>query len=231
MKYKSIIFDLDDTLYDYQSTHKYALKKTLEICSENTGLSIEKIKEAYNSARASVHMNLLHTAASHNRVLYFQKMLELLACDFILSRALYDVYWDSFIEKMELHHGVEELLTMLNSNSVKIGILTDLTTHIQLRKLEKLGISKFVDGFVSSEEVGCEKPSASMYLTILNKLDSKPSEALMVGDSYSKDIDGALAIGMDAIWLKDQSLELNEGVVNVKTIPEVMEVLLCAQKQ
>ena len=78
MKYKGLLLDIDNTLYDYNITHKYAFSKVVEYCIKSFSIEKNEIINGYVIARKKVHIELSETASSHNRLLYFQKMLEIL---------------------------------------------------------------------------------------------------------------------------------------------------------
>ena len=80
-----------------------------------------------------------------------------------------------------------------------LGILTDLTAHIQYRKLEALEISDFFDMIITSEEAGEDKPSDKMFNLLFEKTKNNPDELLMIGDSQEKDIAGAQKHGINTI--------------------------------
>ena len=103
---------------------------------------------------------------------------------------------------MKLGKGVLNILKELKKRDIKTAIVSDLTTHIQLRKLQKLGINNYIDILVTSEEAGSEKPHSIMFLLTLNKLGLKPSDALMVGDNTVANIEGANSVGLDTVLIK-----------------------------
>ncbi len=112
-----------------------------------------------------------------------------------------------------------------------MGIVSDLTTHIQLRKIHKLGLSQYVDVLVTSEEAGSEKPHAIMFLLALNKLDVSPHEAIFVGDNPINDIEGANAVRMDSVLIK-RGPHARKGMKDyrkpdfvVKDIDEILGIL------
>jgi putative hydrolase of the HAD superfamily len=85
-------------------------------------------------------------------------------------------------------------------------IVTDMTTHIQIRKIARLGIAPYITHLVTSEEVGAEKPNRRMFETAVGKLGVEIERCLMLGDSLTKDVEGARAAGMTAhlIILSDE---------------------------
>ena len=68
---------------------------------------------------------------------------------------------------MKLRKGVLKVQKELKEQRIKTAVVSDLTTHIQLRKMDKLRISKYIDFLVTSEEAGSEKPHAVMFLLAL----------------------------------------------------------------
>jgi len=67
-------FDLDDTLFDYQTVHDKTLIKLFDRISKITNTPVEMVKLAFELAQKEVKKQLIGTAASHNRDLYFQKL-------------------------------------------------------------------------------------------------------------------------------------------------------------
>ena len=197
MRYKGLLLDIDNTLYDYSSTHKYAIDRVIEYCIGEFTLSTNSVIEAYSIARKKVHIELSETASSHNRLLYFQKMLELLNINSLeYSYIIYNIYWDNFIEYMKPFDGIYKLLEKYKN---KICLVTDLTAHIQYRKIKKLKLEKYCTYVVTSEESGKEKPHPYMFMLALHKLNMKHDEVCMIGDSFKKDIFGASNLDIDAI--------------------------------
>lgn len=224
MKYKGILLDLDDTLYNYQHAHEKAQENMLNKCVEITSFEKELLGKVFNSARNATHRDLQHTASSHNRVLYYVKMLEILKVDTTFALDLYDAYWDCFLENMVLYKGVISTLQNLKDRNIKICIVTDLTTHIQLRKIKKMNLNRYVDYVVTSEEVGVEKPSKHMYLTALNKLKLQSEDVVMVGDNYKKDILGGENIGIESILFNNTSQDVKcKKIYQFSQLLEVMK--------
>ena len=71
---------------------------------------------------------------------------------------------------------------------------------MQFEKLERLGISHFFHGIVTSEEIGVDKPETKFFLRCAEKAGVLPEECLFVGDSIKYDIEGAGKSGMKAVW-------------------------------
>lgn len=202
---RAVIFDLDGTLYDYDTLDKEAFGQVQDLVLEQLGVSEEQSEEAFRRARQATKKNLGETATSHSRMLYFQKTLEYLDIrPLYLALEMYEVYWGVFLQKMELYPGVKKFLDALHEKYIRVAICTDLLAHIQHRKLKALKMTDDVDCLVTSEEAGAEKPSAKIFELCLEKLRLYPKEVCFVGDNFEKDVKGAAAAGMRVIWFNSK---------------------------
>lgn len=202
MNYKGLLLDLDNTLYDYDAAHAIALKESLKVFSAQFGLTERDALLAYEKAKSDNQIQLTLTAASHNRLFYFQRMLESIgAFDVKTTLKLDAAYWDVFYEAMVPDPYVVDFLS---ENHLPKCIITDFTAEPQYKKLIKLGIDPWIDHMVTSEEAGVEKPHPFIFMRALSKLGLKPEACLMIGDSYKKDCLGAQALGIDSIYYKGQ---------------------------
>ena len=198
--FKGVLLDIDNTLYDYSTCHTAALEMVAQYCEDKLEIDHDKICAAYSKSRKAVHTELSGTASSHNRLLYFQRMLELLSMNAVAHNLdIYNIYWDTFLEKMVFSDGVKDVLDFLKERDV--CLVTDLTAHVQFRKIQKLKLFKYADFIVTSEEAGVEKPDRRIFELAMMKLNKKPTEVCMIGDNYEKDAVGAISLGIHTFWL------------------------------
>ena len=202
MRFAAAVFDLDDTLYDYKSLDPIAIRNVCNRIREvKQDVSYEHIQGILQKVRNIINKRLPDTAAGHNRILYFQMLLEELGCySSSLCLELYEIYWGMVLDKMVLRQGVIDFLDLLHYHGIRIAVCTDLTANIQHRKIVKLGLDQSIDVLVSSEEVGKEKPDQAMFLLCLEKLKLEASQCFFVGDSFNRDVMGAQNIGMFPVY-------------------------------
>ena len=220
-----VIFDIDGTLYSYIENHKRALKILCKFTEKNLNVSEEKFLEVYCEAREIIKSRLSDGGALHSRVLFFQTALELLGKNpFCHILEMYQIYWDSFLAEMKLFDGAAEFIYKLKDAGKKISVCTDMTAHIQYRKIERLGLNNFIDFMVSSEETGLEKPSPKMFELALKKMNLAAEEVAYFGDSPDRDIEGAAHVGIKPFWFLGEHAEtkINVDCIKFKNYSEVL---------
>lgn len=202
MALKAVIFDLDDTLYDYTSANEAAMDMMTKLAAGRFNMPAEVFLQTYRMEDRRLKRELPGTAANHNRLIIIQRMLERLRLPSIVEPLdLYDAYWGTLLHVIKPRPGVVEFLQELRANNIRCAICTDLTAHIQHRKLEVLGLAPYFDCIVTSEEVGADKPDPRMFRMCLKKLVVSPKEAIYIGDNFDRDIRGAHAAGIPPVWL------------------------------
>lgn len=198
-KYKYIIFDLDDTLLDFQDSEKKALKKIITL-----------YKLPYNSQTIACYKRI-------NDSLWYQLEEGLISREKVLktrfSLFLKEFHIDESGEKVEavyreyLNQGhttiihAYELLSNLSKQGYKLYIGTNGVGHTQRKRLKDSKLQRYFDHLFISEEIGYEKPNPLFFQHIFNTLNTNCNEDfLMIGDRLSSDIKGALNVGIDCIW-------------------------------
>ena len=144
-------------------------------------------------------------------------MLEImgLGSQVLLALDFEQTYWRTFLSNATLFDEVKELLDDIRLLGIPTAIVTDLTAQIQFRKLVYFGLDEFFDYVVTSEEAGADKPDSRPFNVALEKLQLKPENIWMIGDSASNDMVGAHRAGMYKIQ------KVHSGV-KVKTSPEAI---------
>ena len=200
MAFRAVFFDLDDTLYPYPPCNEAGKRAALEAARERGyEFDREEFEAFYQRGRRETKRELPGEAASHERFLYFEHALYEhtgTACPGD-AHALGSAYWEGYVEQMNLFEGVPETLDQLRDAGLDVAIVTNLTTHVQLRKLDALDLGDQVDLLVTSEQVGREKPHAAMFTVPLAELGLRADEVLMVGDDPGADVEGANAVGIE----------------------------------
>lgn len=206
----AILFDTDNTLYHYDPAHAAAMQAVRDKVSNTLGIPTEKFDQAFAEARKQVKSRLKHTAASHNRLLYMQRMLEIigLGSQVLLALDFEQTYWRTFLSHSVLFDDVKELLDDIRLLGIPTAIVTDLTAQIQFRKVVYFGLDRYFDYIVTSEEAGYDKPHEAPFQIALEKMRPQGNCIWMVGDNPVNDIHGARE-KINAVTLQ----KMHDGVV------------------
>lgn len=96
--------------------------------------------------------------------------------------------------------GMEEALTLVHSR-FPIGLVTNGSSDLQRLKLDQAGLTSAFEEVVVSGEVGVGKPTPAVFELVLDRMGAAPHGSVMVGDSWERDVEGALSVGMTACWI------------------------------
>jgi 2-haloalkanoic acid dehalogenase type II len=200
----TILFDLDDTLFDHAGTARAALAATAAARPTLQQVPVEDLYSRYSELLEELHPQVMtgrisYLAARHER---FQRLLapyEPAPTAVVVS----DLAEQHYAHYQQLRRPVVGALALLQAlkPAYKIGIVTNNRTAEQQEKLHHLGMSGLVDALITSEEVGVLKPDPRIYEVALARLGANPAETVMVGDNWQADVLGALAVGIRPLWL------------------------------
>lgn len=99
--------------------------------------------------------------------------------------------------------GAVDLVRRLRAADRRIGLLTNGPPDIQRLKLSQLGIEDCLGSVVISGEAGVGKPDPDAFALVLDELGASAHEAVMVGDSWTRDVEGAARVGLRSIWISN----------------------------
>lgn len=227
---KAILFDLDNTLYHYEPANEQAKRVVFKFLAKKLGRPEAEIKKHFTAARANTNRRLATQGSSHSRLLYLQGAFESITgrTNIQLTLQAEKIFWDAFLKSMRPRTGMLELIKFLKQSGIKIGVLTNLTAHIQMQKLVQLKLDHLIDFLITSEEAGVEKPAKQIFAYTLRKLHLHPSQVAMVGDDWEPDALGAKHAGMIPIFIDFKNQFGNKkikSVIIVKNLDEIKKLL------
>ena len=193
---KAILFDLDDTLVASSNAYGLAL----------AAVGIDPSHADYLHARSETKRMLGASPSSRHRLLYFKRMHEaqhgaavqpaaLLAQFAAYERHVAHCVADSFRALRRA-----PLLRTLAAQC-RLGVVTNETTRMQVSKWAAFDpAGSLFSAFVTSEEVGREKPDEMPFLIAAQRLRVEASACWFVGDDVLADVVPAARLGMRAFW-------------------------------
>jgi HAD superfamily hydrolase (TIGR01509 family) len=121
--------------------------------------------------------------------------------------------------------GIHEVVKSL-VGKVRLGVISNTRSHILIEETVKhLGLRECFETFVTSVSAGHRKPSPHIFRAVLDVWELPSEQVVMIGDSPSKDVVGAKAIGMKTIWLTTDAGETEAFKTDTiaKTLAGILE--------
>jgi putative hydrolase of the HAD superfamily len=204
---KAVFFDIDDTLYDTSGFAKLARKAALNAMID-AGLPLSH-DDAYTLLREIIkekgsnydrHLNVLT-----KRVFGEEKPL-LIAIGMI-------TYHNVKFALLRLFPETMSTLIHLKAHSYHLGVISNGLTIKQYEKLVRLGLHHFFDSVVTSQQANVEKPDIAIFEMAMEKMGCKAENSIMIGNSFSDDILGAINAGMSAVYLTPELKESEKDII------------------
>lgn len=117
--------------------------------------------------------------------------------------------------RFKLYGDVLPTLKLLKGRNLILGVISNVGENIEAI-CRKLGLVPYLDFYVTSFEVGSDKPRPGIFLAALERAQVKPVEAIYVGDQYDLDVVGARGVGIKAILL-----DRSNSFPNVSDCPRI----------
>jgi putative hydrolase of the HAD superfamily len=196
-----VVFDLDNTFYDYESAHEIALSVLFQDSRLSSNISVA---EVYKTARTNVKNRLGSSASSHSRLLYLAEYFSLLKIEFNTSDLLEleELYWGTFLSEIVAFPSSIKFVDELLAKEIDCALVTDLTAAIQYRKIETLDLVDKFQYVVTSEEAGGDKSTLLPWKLLDERTQLNTYSTIWyIGDS-KHDLNPSMRRPQDVAFLK-----------------------------
>ncbi len=205
MKYKHIFFDLDHTLWDFETNSHQTLQElyhTFDLSSRGVP-SFDAFYDTY-----VVHNDILWDRfrkgfINRNDLRYkrfSRALLDFKIGDERLSNALSDKFLEVLPTKTALFPYAVEVLEYLRDKKYPLHMITNGFEDTQWRKMRSSGIDHFFTHVITSEQAGSLKPYREIFDYAINKAAATATSSIMIGDALDLDITGAFNAGIDQVY-------------------------------
>ncbi|MBN2591102.1 MAG: HAD family hydrolase [Sedimentisphaerales bacterium] len=113
-------------------------------------------------------------------------------------------------------------------NKYKLALVTNGASDLQREKIDGSKLAKYFDVIVIAGDVGIRKPEPEIFNIVLSRIETKPNEAIMIGNALDSDIIGAQKAGIKTVWLNRKN-EINESDIKpdyeIKSINQLRLIL------
>ena len=199
----AVLFDLDDTLFDHWACTRAALVSLREQFPAFARVPAETLGDQHGRLLEELHLEVLagRLTVDEARVERFGRLLAL-AGDPAWRVAAADAaaaYRGAYLKHWRPVEGALGLLQAMRGRAVT-GVVTNNVANEQRLKIAACGFEPLLDAIVISEEVGVTKPDPRIFRIALEALGRPAAEAVMIGDAWQNDIEGARSAGIRPVW-------------------------------
>jgi 2-haloacid dehalogenase len=206
-RFDCILFDADNTIFDYVKSEAYALKEAFRIFGLPYSPGTLSIYAEVNEPLWKL-FERGEIDAEYIRDRRFGFLLERLGLSGD-SRALNETYLEALGSQTWEMEGAKELLESLQGG-YRLGIITNGLSRVQRKRFSLSRLARFFSAIVVSEETGFSKPDPRIFSAAMAMMGNPPKgKVLFVGDSLSADIAGAIAAGIPCCWFDRGRPELS----------------------
>jgi putative hydrolase of the HAD superfamily len=214
--YRHLFFDLDSTLWDYQTNSAEALFEIFEFYQLQRVFSkFENFRNAFvkhnedvwkDYREGKIHKDVL-------RVLRFERALkDYEVVNFDLAHKLNNDFIAISPAKAKLIDGTIEVLEYLKSKQYQMYIITNGFHNIQQIKIDASGIARYFLKMFTPETIGQVKPHRAIFEYAVKSVNARKSQSLMIGDELETDIVGARNFGIDQVFFNPGFIKHNEKI-------------------
>ena len=206
MAYKDLFFDLDHTLWDFETNSK------------------ETIQELYNTHRLAdlgiVDFDGFYsTYSAHNHRLWdrytkgfikqeelrwkrvYLSLLDFKVANEPLAKQMSQAYLEILPNKKHLFPYTIEILEYLKQKDYKMHLITNGFESVQFKKIKNSGLQDYFIEVITSEASNSLKPQKEIFEYALKNANASVENSIMIGDNESADIQGGINMGMDTIFV------------------------------
>lgn len=206
MKYEMLFFDLDHTLWDFES-NAYDTMQDLYNLHQLKDKGIKDFSLFFE--HYSIHNTRLwdmYTKGQIEQDILKWKRIWLTLNDFsidnaLLSQTMSKEFLDILPKKTKLLPDAINTLEYLKNKGYMMSLLTNGFEKIQQEKVKNSRIEHFFENIITSERSTYLKPNPGIFYYAMNFCGVQGNKTIMIGDNQDADIQGGINAGIDTIWI------------------------------
>lgn len=227
MKYTWILFDADDTLFDFGRSARHALALTLAFFDIKSQPAYFTIYEQINHEVWSA-LERREITAVELRKIRFERFLQAIG-EYRDPMEMNAHYLWELSRTGYLVDGAEALLLALRAQNRRTGLITNGLKEVQRPRIAEAGMVGHFDVIVVSDEIGVSKPYAGFFEHAFVEMGHpEKAEVLVVGDSLQSDIQGGNLFGLDTCWFNPRNaanLSPHQPTYQIQRLSDIWSVI------
>ena len=228
--YTCVFFDLDHTLWDYETNSKETLYDLYhERGLEDRGVwSFERFFETFRAVNNEL-WDLYDAGLIDSQVIRRERFVRIFAAfsinDALLSEQISNTYLSICPTKGNLMPHAREVLDYLKEKYV-LTVITNGFEEIQSTKMSSSRITPYFNHVITSQRAGARKPARTIFDYALQLNAATCHQAIMIGDNVVADIGGAKAASIDSVFFNPENRVHEHGATHeIASLNELLRIL------
>ena len=222
MKYQWLLFDADNTLFDFDGAARSAFTATLEHFEIKGTKNFHAI---YKRANSFVWKQLEDGKITTEELRYkrFALFLEKIKMERD-PMAMNTTFLNELVEHSTLLEEAKPLLDRLHGQ-YRMAIITNGLKEVQRPRISKVALTEFFDEIIVSDEIGVAKPDAGFFEHTFEAINHpQKDEVLVIGDNLNSDIRGGNGFGLDTCWYNPKGKDKFDKIKPTYEIKQLSEL-------
>lgn len=226
---KLVIFDLDNTIWDFERNSREALRELFEEMDQDHNFA----HDFDHFHREYVQINYRYWSdyekgKINKQTLRYGRFHEAFALFGFNHQASIDRMADRYLEisplKTLVFDGTYEILEYLEAK-YPLAIITNGFNEVVNLKITNCRLQPYFRHIQTSEDAGYQKPHPAIFNLVLDKFGVRPQEAIMIGDNRETDIAGATATGLHTVLFDPKGQHSDYTEVKIANLTQLKELL------
>lgn len=206
MKYKHLFFDLDHTLWDFETNAKNTLSGMhRENRLHERGIpDFDQFFERYSHHNERLWDRYTKGFIKQEELRWkrmWLAMLDFKLADEALAKELSVQFLEQLPHQKAVFPYTSEILQYLRDKGYRMHLITNGFEKVQHHKLKNAGLDHFFEEVITSEASNSLKPNKAIFEYALAKTKAGLAESIMIGDNQDADIQGGMDAGLDTIFV------------------------------
>lgn len=241
--YDNYVFDLYGTLVDIHTEESSPLlwkKLSLFYNFYNADYTAKELKKAYfDTVNADISKRKTDISISYSHESFpeikiedvFFKLFKEKGVNASRELAVHagQMFRIEAIKHLKLYPGVNKLLAAIKESGHKIYLLSNAQRIFTEYEMNALGISVYFDGILISSDEGFKKPDMRFYNLLKERYSVDFTKSIMIGNDSANDIEGAMNVGMDTLYVRSNISPANDPTPNATYVFESMNIKRIAE--
>lgn len=220
-----IFFDLDHTLYDFETNAKTTFEEAFEAYAVPAQKDFMTVFTPINDRywQQLTHNKVDRETLRYGRLRDSFDVLGVMVDDDTIW-AISNYFMDNLCQKEALFAGAFEVLDYLQPK-YNLHLITNGPEKIQHQKLEVTRLKPYFKTITTSEKAGVKKPYPQIFEYALNLAQTQAQQGIMIGDNLEADIEGAINAGMQAVFFNEKNIDNPNKFVEISQLIQLKNIL------